>query len=111
MLISKLGVLLRSKENGEQVAVIEFGPDGMLMCQMIKKGSVFALRSVISLLEEPLYKKYESQKDEAGNLPREILISEAESFAKIINGAKMKIGGIPVTASVEEWNEPDQASK
>ena len=110
MPISKLGVLLKSE--GKQIAVIEFGLDGILICQMIKPGlHVFALRSFINLLEEPLYKKYESQKDEAGNLPREILITETEAFAKIINGAKMKIGGVPVTASVEEWNEPDQASK
>ena len=104
MPISKLGVLLKSE--GKQVAVIEFGLDGMLICQMIKPGlHVFALRSFINLLEEPLYKKYESQKDEAGNLPREILISEAESFARTINSAEMKIGGISVIASVEEWQE------
>jgi len=106
MPISKLGVLLKSKENGEQIGVIEFGPDGMLMCQMIKCGlHVFALRSVINLLEEkgvkPLCKKYE--KDEAGNLSRDILRAEAEACAKIINEAETTIGGIPVTSSVEEW--------
>jgi len=59
----------------------------------------------MSLLDEkgfkPLYKKYE--KDEAGNLPRDILRAEAETCAKIINQAGIDIGGIPVTASVEEW--------
>ena len=107
---SKIGVLLKAKENGEQVAVIEFGPDGMLMCQMIRSGlHAFALRSVVRLLEvkgfQPLYKKYESQKDETGNLSRDILRAEAEASSKIINEAEMKIGGIPVAASVEEWPE------
>ena len=108
MPVSKLGVLLKSKESGEQIGVLEFDPSGMLMCQMIKKGlHVFALRSVTKLLEEkgfkPLYKKYEAQKDNAGNLPEDILRVEAEACAKIINEAEMTIGGIPVIASVEEW--------
>ena len=107
-MIEKLGVLLKSKDGGEQVAVLEFEPDGMLICSIIKKGlHIFALRSVTNLLDEkdplPLYKKYEDRKDEAGNLPREILRSEAEACAKNINDAEMKIDGIPVTASVEEW--------
>ena len=107
-MVSKMGVLLKSKENGEQIGVLEFDPSGMLICQMIKPGlHVFSLRSVMKLLDEkgfkPLYKKYEAQKDEAGNLPRDILRAEAEACAKIINEAETTIGGIPVTASVEEW--------
>ena len=105
---SKLGVLLKSKENGEQVAVIEFGLDGMLVNSIIKPGvHVFALRSVMKLLDEkgfqPLYKKYEAQKDETGNLSRDILRAEAEASSKIINEAGMEISGIPVTAIVVEW--------
>jgi hypothetical protein len=110
MSISKIGVLLTSKEDGGQVAVIEFGPDGMLVNSIIKPGvHVFALRSVMKLLDEkgfqPLYKKYEAQKDEAGNLPRDILRAEAEACARIINEAEMTIAGILVDASVEEWPE------
>jgi hypothetical protein len=113
MPISKLGVLLKSKETGEQVAVIEFEPDGMLVNSMIKTGiHVFALRSVMNLLEEkdplPLYKKYEALKDESGNLPREILREEADSVAKILNEAEIKIGGIPVNAMKVEWQVPDK---
>jgi len=52
---------------------------------------------------QPLYKKYEAQKDEAGNLPRDILRAEAEACVNIINEAEMEIGGIAVTASVQEW--------
>lgn len=109
-MVSKTGVLLRSKESGEQVGVIEFEPDGMLICSIIKPGlHVFAIRSVTNLLDEkesqPLYKKYEARKDDAGNLPREILRSEAYAYAKIINDAEMEVGGIPVIASVEEWQE------
>jgi hypothetical protein len=108
MPISKLGVLLKSKESGEQIGILEFDPSGMLMCQMIKSGlHVFSLRSVIHILEVkdplPVYKKYASQKDEKGHLPREILRKEAASYAKILNEAEMEISGIPVTASVEEW--------
>ena len=82
----------------------------MLVCQMIKPGiHVFAIRSVMHILDkkepQPLYKKYEVLKDEKGNLPREILLKEAEAFAKTINSAKMKIFGIPVNASIVEWQE------
>jgi hypothetical protein len=110
MPISKLGVLLKSKESGEQIGILEFDPSGMLICQMIKKGlPVFALRSVMQILKEkaplPIYKKYETRKDERGHLPREILRTEAASYAKIINDAEMEIGGIAVIASVEEWQE------
>ena len=106
-MVSKIGVLLTSKEDGGQVAVIEFGPDGMLVNSIIKPGvHVFALRSVMSLLDEKgfqaLYKKYETQLAD-GNISREILLSEAASYARIINEAEMTIGGIPVIASVEEW--------
>jgi hypothetical protein len=108
MATSNIGVLLKSKESGEQIGVLKFEPDGMLMCQMIKSGlHVFALRSVMQILKEkaplPVYEKYASQKDEKGHLPREILRKEAESYAKIINDAEMEIGCIPVTATVEEW--------
>jgi hypothetical protein len=41
--------------------------------------------------------------DDNGNLSIDILRKEAESYAKIINDAGMKIGGIPVTATVEQW--------
>jgi len=107
-MISKLGVLLKSRDGGEQIGVLEFEPDGMLICSIIKKGlHVFAIRSVTNLLEEkaplPLYKKYEAQKDDAGNLPREILREEAEAYAQMINEAELKIAGIPVDASVVEW--------
>jgi hypothetical protein len=107
-MVSKIGMLLKSKKEGEQVAVIEFGLDGMLICQMIKSGlHVFALRSVMKILKEkaplPIYKKYASQKDENGNLSIDILRKEAESYAKIINESGMTIAGISVTASVEEW--------
>ena len=110
MPVSKLGVLLKSKESGEQIGILAFDPSGMLMCQMIKSGlHVFALRSVMQILKEkaplPIYRKYEDQKDEKGHLPREILLSEAASYAKFINDAEMEIGGIPVTATVEEWQE------
>lgn len=110
---SKIGLLLKSRESGEQIAVIEFEPDGMLINSMIKPGlHVYALRSVMNLLEkkgfQPLYKKYNSQFDEAGNLPREILSDEAEACAKIINEAEMKIGGVPIDASVVEWQVPDR---
>jgi len=106
-MVSKIGVLLTSKEDGGQVAVIEFGPDGMLVNSIIKPGvHVFALRSVMSLLDEKgfqaLYKKYETQLAD-GNISREILRSEAEACAKIINEAGMKIAGIPVDASIVEW--------
>ena len=116
MPISKLGVLLTSKENGEQVAVIEFGLDGMLVNTMIKPDlHVFALRSVMKLLDEkgfkPLSKKYEAQKNEAGNLPKEILRSEAENSAKIVNDADLQMAGIPVNASVVEWNVADRETK
>ena len=109
-MVSKMGVLLKAKASTEQVAVIEFGLDGMLVNSIIKPGvHVFALRSVMKLLDEkgfqPLYKKYEAQKDEAGNLPRDILRAEAEACANIINGAEMTIAGIAVIASVEEWQE------
>jgi len=105
---SKLGVLLKSKESGEQIGVIEFEPDGMLICSIIKKGlHVFSLRSVMNLLDEkdpqPLYKKYEAQKDEKGCLPSDILRAEAEVCAKMINVAELNIAGIPVDASVVEW--------
>lgn len=108
MISKKIGVLLKSKDGGEQVAVLELEPDGMLICSIIKPGlHVFAIRSVTMLLDEkaplPIYKKYEDRKDEAGNLPREILLSEAYAYAKIINEAELKIDGIPVIASVEEW--------
>ena len=114
-MVSKLGVLLKSKDNGEQIGVLEFAPDGMLICSIIKKGlHIFAIRSVTDLLEEkdpqPLYKKYEAHKDEKGNLPRDILRSEAEACAKMINEAGLKISGIPVTASVAEWIEADRES-
>ena len=110
MPVSKLGVLLKSKESGEQIGILAFDPSGMLMCQMIKSGlHVFALRSVMQILKEkaplPIYRKYEDQKDEKGNLPRDILLSEAASYAKFINEAETTIGGIPVIASVEEWQE------
>jgi hypothetical protein len=87
----------------------------MLICSIIKKGlHVFAIRSVTNLLDEkapqPLYKKYEAQKDGKGNLPRDILRAEADAHAKMINEAELKIAGIPVTASVEEWNESDRES-
>jgi hypothetical protein len=109
-MIRKLGILLKSKESGEQIGILEFDPSGMLMCQMIKSGvHSFALRSVINLLDKkaplPIYKKYADRKDEKGHLPREILLSEAASYAKIINDAEMTITGIPVTATVEEWGE------
>ena len=108
MATSNIGVLLKSKENGEQIGVLEFDPSGMLMGQMIKTGlHVFALRSVIHILNEkdplPVYKKYEDQKDEKGHLPKEILLSEAASYAKILNEAEMEISGIPIKATVEEW--------
>lgn len=108
MPVSKLGVLLKSKESGEQIGVLEFDPSGMLMCQMIKSGlHVFALRSVMQILKEeaplPVYKKYEDQKDGNGHIPRETLRKEAASYAKILNEAEMEISGIPVTATVEEW--------
>jgi hypothetical protein len=49
----KIGILLTSKESGEQVAVIEFDPSGMLINQIIKPGlHVFALRSAMTLLPE-----------------------------------------------------------
>jgi hypothetical protein len=116
MPISKLGVLLTSKESGEQVAVIEFEPDGMLINQMIKSGvHVYALRSAMNLLEkkgfQPLYNKYKDLKDEAGNLPREILREEAQACAKIFNDAEMTIGGIPVNAEMVEWQVPDKGLK
>lgn len=106
----KLGVLLKSKDSGEQIGVLEFSPDGMLICSIIKPGlHVFSLKSVIKILDEkdprPLHKKYEAQRDENGNLPREILRSEAEACAKMINDAEMKIAGIPVDANVVEWQE------
>lgn len=106
-MMSKLGVLLKSKDSGEQVGVLEFEPDGMLICSIIKVGlHVFAIRSVTNLLDEkdpePLYKKYEALKDENGNLPREILRAEAEACAKMINEAGLRIDGIPVNASVVE---------
>lgn len=109
-MILKLGVLLKSRENREQIGVLDFEPDGMLVNSIIKPGlHVFSLRSVMMLLDEkapiPIYKKYEAQMDENGNLPREILHSEAEAYAKIINEAEMEVGGIPVIASVEEWQE------
>jgi hypothetical protein len=108
---SKIGVLLTSKESGEQVAVIEFEPDGMLINSMIKPGlHVYALRSVMNLLGEkgfqPLYIKHKALKDEAGNLPREVLREEAESCSKILNDAEVTVGGIPVNASMVEWQVP-----
>jgi hypothetical protein len=116
IMVSKIGVLLKSKESGEQIGVLEFDLSGMLMCQMIKKGlHVFALRSVIHILNEkdplPIYRKYADQKDEEGHIPREILRKEAASYAKILNEAEMEISGIPVTASVVEWEEADRESK
>ena len=111
MATSNIGVLLKSKESGEQIGVLKFEPDGMLVNTMIKPGlHVFVLRSVMKLLNEkaplPIYKKYEGR-IEKGNLPREILLKEAASYAKIINEAEMKVAGIPATASVEEWNVAD----
>jgi hypothetical protein len=116
MPISKLGVLLKSKGSGEQVAVIEFEPDGMLINSMIKPGlHVYALRSVMNLLEEkgfqPLYLKHKALKDEAGNLPKEILREEAKACAKIFNDAEMTIVGIPVNAVMVEWQVPDKGLK
>jgi len=110
-MISKIGVLLTSKENGEQIGVIEFDPSGMLICRMIKRGlNEYALRTVINLSDEkgfpPLYKKYKTRMDEKGNLPKDVLSSEADAYAEIVNEANVKIGGIPVNASVREWQEP-----
>jgi hypothetical protein len=109
----KIGVLLTSKTTGEQVAVIEFEPGGMLVNSLIKTGlHAYALRSAMNLLEQkgfqPLYKKYKSMKDEAGNLPKEILREEAEACAKIFNDAELTIGGIPVIAKAVEWEVPEK---
>ena len=108
---------MTSKENGEQIGVIEFDPSGMLICRMIKQGlHVYALRTVIDLSNEkgfpPLYQKYKTQMDEKGNLPKDILSSEADSYAEMVNNVEIKIGGIPVEVSVRKWQEPtDQESK
>jgi hypothetical protein len=53
----------------------------------------YTLRSAIKLCDEkglsPLYRKYENLMGENG-LPIDVMLSEAESFAKMINGAEME---------------------
>jgi hypothetical protein len=102
---------MTSKTTGEQIGALEFYPSRMLVSRIIKKGlHPYTSRSVIKFLEEksfqPLYRKYEDLMNEKGSLPIDVLRSEAEVCAKMINRAEMKLCGGPVEASVQTWEEP-----
>jgi hypothetical protein len=104
--MTKIGVLITSKEDDERLGIMEFDPTGILVCSTFKAGiHPFALKTFLKMLDQPLYVKHADIISRDKVLSRELLISEAEDLAARINEKSMTLGGRPILAASVEWKE------
>lgn len=104
--MTKIGVLISSLENKEDLGIMEFDASGMLICSTYTAGiHPFALKQFLNMLDQPLYVKHAAVISQHKVLPRELLITEAEDLAARINEKSMTLGGGPILAASVEWEK------
>ena len=102
--MTKIGVLISSRENNEHLGIMEFDSPGMLICSTKKAGiHPYALKQFLKLLDQPLYIKHADIISRDKVLPRELLITESQNLAARINGKSMTLAGQPILATSVEW--------
>lgn len=104
--MTKIGVLISSKETNEQLGIIEFDPSGLLIGSAIKGGMhPYALKQFTSLLDQPLHVKHKDVISRDKVLSRELLIAEAEDLAVRINEKEKPLGKGSILATKGEWED------
>jgi hypothetical protein len=102
--MTKIGVLISSRENDEKLGIMEFDTTDMLICSTFKAGiHPFALKTFLNLLDQPLCVKHADIISRDKVLSREILITESQDLATRINEKSMTMGGGPIVAASVKW--------
>ncbi len=94
---SLIGVLLIEAENKEQIGLIKFSPQGVLIYQLVTnelhvyafKGSI--VPAISKWIKDPLYVKYAKIIEDEQELPDSILEKEADDCTDFLNACKAPI--------------------
>jgi hypothetical protein len=89
--MTKMGVLISSRENDEKLGIMEFDPTGMLICSTKAVMHPFALKTFLKMLDQPLYVKHADNISRDKVLSRELLITESQDLAARINEESMTL--------------------
>ncbi len=101
--MTRYGILISDKETHEQLAVLELDPSGMLVSSSLtKKIHPYSLRSFVNLIDQPIYKKYAEVLAREKVLPLELMMTETQLIADLINAQSMTLSGATIVASTAQ---------
>lgn len=94
------GVLISNKRTGEQLAVLELDPSGMLITSSFteKIPPISLPHFVDRFLDQPIYKKYVEVLTHDKVLSAELMENEIKYMVELINMKPMSLGGVRIVA-------------
>ena len=104
--LTQYGVLISDKGTGEQLAVLELNPSGVLVAGSFTKSvHPYSLRKIVDLIDQPIYKKYADVLVRDKALSPELMRFETQHLAELINNHSMTLCGVPILATSSQRGE------
>lgn len=98
--MTQYGVLISNKDTGEDLAVLVLEPSGMLvassLAKMIHPYSV--MKFIDRVLDQPVYQKHADVLALDKELSLEMLKTETQCIADLINAQSRALGSVPIVA-------------
>ena len=98
--MTRYGVLISEKETSKSLGVIELDPSGMMITAAFEGGpNPHSMGKFADhLLDQPIYKKYADVLARDKVLSPDLMMTETQLIAGLINRQSMTLGGVPVVA-------------